>query len=162
MFISLLFLAGLTLWLIANLWLKTVFLNNRLFWTAGTIVVLFLTSFFLPQLFEPARIIFLIFSLLLITDVIFLFAFKSKPIAKRTIAERMSNGDKNPVGLQIKNSYPFTVKMRVINELPDQFQSRNNYYKIIFKAGEEKRLNFSLRPVERGEYHFGNIFIYAS
>src|SRR5215216_5832153 len=115
MFLFLLFLAGLALWLIANLWLKTVFSNNRLFWTGGTIVVLFLTSFFLPQLFEPVRIIFLVFLLLLITDIMFLFAFRSRPVAKRTIAERMSNGDKNPVELQIKNNYPFTVKMRVIN-----------------------------------------------
>ena len=162
MFIFLLFLAGLALWVMANLWLKTLFLNNRLFWIFGTIVVLFLTSFFLPELFEPVRVIFLVFVLLLITDIMFLFAFKGKPIAKRMIAERMSNGDKNPVELQIKNSYPFTVTMKVIDELPDQFQLRNFFYRKIFKAGEEKKFNFTLRPVERGEYNFGNIIIYAS
>ena len=43
-----------------------------------------------------------------------------------------------------------------------QFQSRNNSFEIVFKAGEEKKINYSLRPVERGEYHFGNIIIYAS
>ena len=51
--------------------------------------------------------------------------------------------------------------MRVIDELPEQFQSRNNFFETIFKDGEEKKFNFFLRPVERGEYHFGDLIIYA-
>ena len=83
-------------------------------------------------------------------------------LLNRIIAERLSNGDKNPVVLQVRNTYPFTVKMRVIDELPDQFQSRNNFFEATFRAGQEKRFNFFLRPVERGEYHFGDLVIYAS
>jgi len=162
MLLFLLFIAGIALWLIANLWLKALFFNNRLFWASGLIVVLFITSFFYPELFEPVKVIFLVFLLLLITDAMFLFAFRGKPVAKRIIAERMSNGDKNPVVLLVKNTYPFTVKLKVIDELPDQFQSRNNSYKKTFKAGEENKFSFFLRPVERGEYHFGDINIYAS
>ena len=162
MLLFLLFIIGIVLWLIANFWLQGLYFSNRLFWTSGLIVVLFLTSFFYPQLFEPVKILFLVFLLLLITDVMFLFAFKGRPFAKRVIAERMSNGDKNPVVLQVKNSYPFTVKMKVIDELPDQFQSRNNSFNKTFKAGEETKFNFSLRPVERGEYNFGDLIIYAS
>jgi uncharacterized protein (DUF58 family) len=88
--------------------------------------------------------------------------FNGKPAAKRNIAERMSNGDKNPVSLQIKNAYPFTVKMKTIDELPEQFQARKNSFTATFSAGEEKRFSFFLRPVERGEYYFGNIIIYIS
>jgi hypothetical protein len=79
----------------------------------------------------------------------FLFAFRSKPVANRIIAERLSNGDKNPVVLQVRNTYPFTVKMRVIDELPDQFQSRNNFFETTFGAGQERNLIFS-EPVKRG------------
>lgn len=161
MLIFLLILGGFALWLIANYWLKGVFVNNRLFWVSGLIVVLFLASFFYPALFLPVKIVFIVFLLLLVTDALFLFAYQGNPGAKRIIAERMSNGDKNPVVLQVKNSYPFTIKMRVIDELPEQFQSRNNFFETTFKAGEEKKFNFSLRPVERGEYHFGDIIIYA-
>jgi uncharacterized protein (DUF58 family) len=161
MLIFLLILAGVALWLIANYWLKTLFLNNRLFWVSGTIVILFLISFFYPELFVPAQIVFIVFVLLLLTDALFLFTFRGNPGAKRIIAERMSNGDKNPVVLQVKNSYPFTIKMRVIDELPEQFQSRSNFFEKTFKAGEEKKFNYFLRPVERGEYHFGDIIIYA-
>ena len=162
MLLFLLILAGGALWIIANYWLKTLYFNNRFFWTAGIIVILFLTSFFYPALFEPVKVIFAVFLLLLVTDGMFLFAFRSKPVASRIIAERLSNGDKNPVMLQVRNTYPFTVKMRVIDELPDQFQSRNNFFESAFKAGQEKKFNFFLRPVERGEYHFGYLIIYAS
>ena len=128
MLIFLLILGGFALWLIANYWLKGVFVNNRLFWVSGLIVVLFLASFFYPALFLPVKIVFIVFLLLLVTDALFLFAYQGNPGAKRIIAERMSNGDKNPVVLQVKNSYPFTIKMRVIDELPEQFQSRNNFF----------------------------------
>ena len=128
MLLFLLILAGGALWLIANYWLKTLFFNNRFFWTCGVIVILFLTSFFYPILFEPVKVICAVFLLLLITDAMFLFAFRGKPVATRVIAERLSNGDKNPVVLQVRNTYPFTVRMRVIDELPDQFQSRNNFF----------------------------------
>src|SRR6185436_21117234 len=162
MLLFLLILVGAGLWVIANFWLKTLYFNDRFFWTCGIIFILFLTSFFYPVFFEPVKVIFAVFLLLLVTDGMFLFAFRSKPVAKRIISERLSNGDKNPVVLQVRNTYPFTVKMRVIDELPNQFQSRNNFFESTFKAGQEKKFNFFLRPVERGEYRFGNLIIYAS
>src|SRR6187401_2853057 len=121
MLLFLLILIGGALWLIAHYWLKTLFFNSRFFWTCGWIIIVFLTSFFYPILFEPVKVIFAVFLLLLVTDVMFLFAFRGKPVASRVIAERLSNGDKNPVVLQVRNTYPFTVKMRVIDELPEQF-----------------------------------------
>ena len=133
MLLFLLIVAGVALWLIANFWLKVVFVNDRFFWVGGSIVVLFLVSFFYPQFFEPVRIIFLVFLLLLVTDAVFLFAFRGRPAAKRIIAERMSNGDKNPVTLDVKNSYPFTIKLKLIDELPEQFQSRENFSEMFFR-----------------------------
>src|SRR6185503_9380652 len=129
-----LILIGGALWFVAHYWLKTLFFNNRFFWAIGLIVVLFLVSFYAPQLFGPAQIVLVVFLLLLATDVMFLFAFRGKPGAQRIIAERMSNGDRNPVAQQIKNTYPFTVKMHVIDELPEQFQARNNFFDGLFKA----------------------------
>lgn len=161
MLIFLLILAGVALWVIANYWLKNVFVSNRLFWVSGTIVILFLSSFFYPVLFQPVKIVFIIFLSLLVTDAAFLFAYNGNPGAKRIIAERMSNGDNNLVVLFVKNSYPFAVRMRIIDELPEQFQSRSNFFDATLKSGEEKNFRFFLRPVERGEYHFGEIIIYA-
>jgi uncharacterized protein (DUF58 family) len=157
-----LILIGGALWFIAHYWLKGLFFNNRFFWAIGALVILFLISFFYLPLFEPVKVMLVVFLLLFATDIMFLFAFKGNPVAGRLLAERMSNGDKNPVALHVRNTYPFSVKMQLIDELPEQFQSRDSFFKTTFKANEEKKFNFFLRPVERGEYHFGDIIIYAS
>ena len=155
-------LGGLALWLIANYWLKPLFFNNRFYWIIGGIVILFLASFFYPVLFNPVRIVLVVFLLLIVSDLFFLFAFRAELAARRVVAERLSNGDRNPISLYIKNTFPFIVHLTVIDELPVQFQSRKIFFEGMFKANEEKKIDFFLRPVERGEYHFGNIIIYAS
>jgi uncharacterized protein (DUF58 family) len=157
-----LILAGFVLWIFANYWLQSLFFNNRFYWAGGAVVVVFLAAFFFPSLHQPANILAFGYLAALAVDISFMFLFKGKPVAKRNIAERMSNGDKNPVSLQINNAYPFTVKMKTIDELPEQFQARKNSFTATFAAGEERKFPFLLRPVERGEYHFGNIIIYVS
>ncbi|MEO7766301.1 MAG: DUF58 domain-containing protein, partial [Ferruginibacter sp.] len=61
---------------------------------------------------------------------------------------------------QVTNMMRFEVEMEIIDELPDQFQKRDWWLKAAFKAGEEKNISYTLRPVERGEYHFGKIILY--
>lgn len=162
MLFFLLLLSGIALWLFANYLLKPLFFNNRFYWAGGLVVVMFIASFFYPAVFTPAKIVLVVFLLLLLADILFLFGFKGKPVAKRIIAERMSNGDMNPVVLQVKNAYPFKISLQLIDELPEQFQSRKNYLEADFNPGEERKFNITLRPVERGEYHFGDIIVYIS
>jgi uncharacterized protein (DUF58 family) len=49
-----------------------------------------------------------------------------------------------------------------VDELPEQFQARHYFFENTFTAGAEKKFVSLLRPVERGEYHFGDIIIYSS
>ena len=58
--------------------------------------------------------------------------------------------------------YTFSVYVRIIDEIPSQFQVRN--FKIDRKLDPSKltELQYELRPVDRGEYHFGKLNIYAS
>ena len=154
--------AGVCLWLLANYVLKSLYFNDRFYWIGGGVVLVFIISFFYPQILGVAKIILLCFGLITFIDFGFIFLFRGKPTATRDIAERLSNGDKNPVTLVVKNTYPFAVHLRIIDELPEQFQARNHKYESNFNPGEEKRFPFLLRPVERGEYHFGKNLIYAS
>ena len=157
-----LFLTGVVLWLIANYGFKNLYFTTRFYQVGGGIVVLFLISFFYQELANPVDILSVIYLLAVLIDTGFIFLFRGKPGAERIIAERMSNGDNNLATLTLKNNYPFTVKMEIIDELPEQFQARNHFYKETLKTGEGKNIPFVLRPVERGEYHFGNIIIYVS
>jgi uncharacterized protein (DUF58 family) len=153
---------GILLWLFSNYLWRSLYFNDRFYWIGGVVVIVFLLSFFNPVILLPTKIFLLTYGVIFITDLAFIFLFGGKPVAAREIAERMSNGDKNLVTVVVKNNYPFRIKMEIIDELPEQFQARNHFFKTRFNAGEEKKFPVLLRPVERGEYHFGNILIYAS
>jgi len=162
MLLLILTFAGVCLWILSNYFLKPLYFNDRFYWIGGAIVLLFIISFFYPEVLNITKIILLCFAIITIIDLAFIFLFGKKMTARREMAERMSNGDKNPVTLVVKNTYPFQVHVQIIDELPEQFQARNHHYESNFNPGQEKRFPFLLRPVERGEYYFGNIIIYIS
>ncbi len=77
------------------------------------------------------------------------------------MSDRFSNGDENEVELLVRNGYTFPVRLEIVDELPFQFQLRNFSLKGSLKAREEKQYKYRLRPVERGEYQFGNVQLYV-
>ncbi len=76
--------------------------------------------------------------------------------------ERLSNGDVNEIKVSLKNNYAFAVNLSIIDEIPHQFQIRDFEVKRSLKANSEHTFIYTLRPVERGEYHFGNMNVYVS
>ncbi|MEP7219535.1 MAG: DUF58 domain-containing protein, partial [Bacteroidota bacterium] len=54
------------------------------------------------------------------------------------------------------------ARVSVVDELPFQFQVRDNSFELVIPPGERKILSYSLRPTERGEYHFGSVNVYVS
>jgi uncharacterized protein (DUF58 family) len=95
-------------------------------------------------------------------DLVLLFRFKNAITARRLLPEKFSNGDDNPAPITITNNYPFEILLDVIDELPVQFQKRDFSYKANLKPNEIHDFEYQVRPVERGEYYFGNLNIYAS
>ncbi|WP_438962592.1 DUF58 domain-containing protein [Nonlabens sp.] len=100
---------------------------------------------------------------LFIIDFIILYKVKNGINGSRTIPDKLSNGDDNPIDIRITNNYPHEVELKVIDEIPVQFQKRDFELKVTLQASESSTTTYTLRPVERGEYHFGvlNIFVTA-
>lgn len=67
----------------------------------------------------------------------------------------MSLGDENPVTLHIANEGSIQVILQLFDEIPFQFQMRNFFLKLNLESGSEETITYMLRPVKRGEYHFG-------
>lgn len=60
-----------------------------------------------------------------------------------------------------KNNYDFKISVKVIDEIPFQFQKRDFLIeKQIFR--EEIPFQYILEPKERGEYNFGSLNVYVS
>ena len=161
MFLFLILVFGAGLWLLAHLVLKPLFFTKRFYLFGSVTVLFFLLSYFIEVLAPLSYILASLYAALLVIDIIFVFGSGTKPGVSRFIADRLSNGDKNAVSLTVKNNYPFAVSMEIIEELPFQLQESEHFFYRRFNAGEEAGFAYEIRPVERGEYNFGNIIIYA-
>lgn len=137
------------------------FLNRIAYYIASIAAFVYIVSYFFPPLFVIGHIILVMLGVALLLDLVLLYG-RSKGIkANRVTADRFSNGDLNRVILRIQNQYSFPVTLNIIDELPIQFQERNWLRKIKTEADKEESIEYHLRPVERGEYAFGDINIYT-
>ena len=83
-------------------------------------------------------------------------------MAKRSLPKRLSNSDQNRVEITYQSRYKFTTHITIIDELPVQFQKRDFEHHSIIKTPEEQRFEYLIRPLDRGEYFFGNLIVFAS
>ncbi|WP_420388286.1 DUF58 domain-containing protein [Roseivirga sp.] len=141
--------------------LRAIYLSNRLFAAIGVVVVCALFGYTFGVFESLARaLLYLLVSLVLI-DIMLLFRVKKGLSATRFTPEKFSNGDQNPIRIFIQNHYQFKTQLKVIDEVPDQFQMREANFDISIAPVESKAINYELRPVKRGEYHFGRVNIFA-
>jgi uncharacterized protein (DUF58 family) len=124
-------------------------------------VVFLVMGFFFPLLYGLSIYTLLLILVLIITDAVILYANKIGISAKRNTLEKLSNGDENPVTIHIENKYSFPARLTVIDELPYQLQKRDAKYVLQIQPADNKTIQYIIRPVKRGEYHFGalNIFV---
>ena len=97
-----------------------------------------------------------------LVDYILLFFTRGALIAKRNISPRLEIGEENVVTLEFENSFPFTLKGFVIDELPAQFQKRDFQLPLSINYNSQKSLSYNIKPHSRGEYAFGDLLYYAS
>ena len=142
--------------------LKPFFLQNRFFYTCIVIVVLFILSFIFPRGFTIVKLLVLLLVTLSVLDTIILFTAKKGVLGQRVLPEKFSNGDENSVHLTLNNYYTFNINVVIIDEIPKQFQIRNFSIKRQLEASSKATISYKLRPVERGEYHFGILNIYVT
>ncbi len=143
-------------------WFLRIYLNNFFFYVLSGIVTGFIVSQFIPALYHAMWLFTYIFIAFTLIDLLLLFATNQKFEASRELPEKLSNGDENPVTVKLQSSYSFPVSIRVIDELPFQFQQRNFSVYRSLKINGNDTFGYNVRPVERGEYHFGSLNIYVS
>lgn len=125
------------------------------------LALLFLCSYWWEGLYGAVWILVLVFLVFILLEIIMLFSKRSLD-GERILPEKFSNSDNNPVSVLLWNGYPFKVDVAVIDELPVQFQKRD-FLKHMSLAGKNKNtFDYEVRPVERGEYIFGNLNCYVS
>ncbi len=138
---------------------KSLYFGKRLFYALFGISILFLISFWFEWLYSIAWVITAVLSVLLLTDLVMLFS-NSLITADRKLPEKFSNSDINGVEIQIKNDYGFKLFSEIIDEIPVQFQKRDFLRKLELPANQRGSFEYYLKPLQRGEYVFGNLNIF--
>ena len=142
--------------------IKAFYLTSDFFIYIWGIVFLFVLGYFFREIFFLAQLAFYVFILLMIFDVVILFRVKKGVFASRETPFRLSNGDNNEIKIYIENFFKYKVNVKIIDEIPFQFQVRNFQYTSGLLPGENKVISYNLKPLKRGEYSFGNINLFVS
>lgn len=141
---------------------RPIYLQKRFFIALTAIIVGFLVSFMVPNLYGAVKVLFYLLVLFVIVDVLLLFASKGRIEGKRVLPDKLSNGDENPILLKVTNTYLFQVVVKIIDEIPFQFQKRDFGLVSKIASGKSKTYDYQLRPTERGVYAFGSLNLFAS
>ncbi|PKA83843.1 uncharacterized protein (DUF58 family) [Ulvibacter sp. MAR_2010_11] len=141
--------------------IKSLYLTPRFFYVLACLSVLFLVSYWFPGLYGIVWVLVLILIVLMILELSMLYSIHGLN-AERILPEKFSNSDQNEVLIQLSNSYAFVATISIIDELPVQFQKRDFFRQISVQGKHRNTFQYSVRPVERGEYVFGNLNCYVS
>ncbi|WP_350291345.1 DUF58 domain-containing protein [uncultured Croceitalea sp.] len=141
---------------------KSIYLKRRFFIVLTAIIVGFLLSFIFQDILGAIRILFFVFLILFLVDLLLLFFSKGGIHAERILPDKLSNGDENAIQIQLANNYLFKASIKLIDELPFQFQKRDFGLDSVVKSGGSKTYDYNVRPTERGVYSFGSLNIFVS
>ncbi len=141
--------------------MRNLYINNRFFFTLFGVGFTYILAFFFPVLMWVAHGLLTIVTIAFIVDYMLLFNQKNAVQAQRILPEKLSNGDQNSIKVDLKNNYPFTIKTKVIDEIPFQFQKRDFNIERTIDKNKNILFEYLLEPKERGEYSFGNLNVYA-
>ncbi len=141
---------------------KQLYLNNFLFYCLMGIILLFAVAYLFPALYHAVWYALYVLIAFVSIDILLLFGSNKKVIGIRNMSEKLSNGDENEIHIALNNQFTFPVHLKIIDEIPFQFQQRNFEVKRKIKALAKDDYRYFLRPTERGEYFFGNLNIYTT
>lgn len=132
-----------------------LYFGNRFYLLGLSVVSLFVLLWLLDGPMYIGQWYFLAAISLVFIDFFYLYFPRHKFTCSRLLSTRFSNSDQNNVTLTFWHSYPLPLRVDLIEELPEQFQERNNKNTRYYARNKKHTLTYFLRPVQRGDYHFG-------
>lgn len=140
--------------------MKNIFLPNRFFLLFALIIGVFVLSFPFGFLFPVAQTLFVLGLVLVLVDVMLLYGGGDKVKVRRELPKVFSLGDPNRVKVLLENLSNQKLKLKVIDEIPIQFQIRNFEKVLELEPEESQTIIYPLTPKTRGEYEFGNVNVF--
>lgn len=141
---------------------KSLFIAQRFYFLLIGVVILYVLAFYFEWLMWVAFIFSMVVLAAALVDVFIIYSNKSPLHVLRTLPEKLSNGDDNPVKIFVTGKFPFVIDVKIIDELPEQFQKRDFLIKGKLHPNEQTIFRYVLKPARRGEYEFGAIHCFIT
>ncbi|MDX1906700.1 MAG: DUF58 domain-containing protein [Bacteroidia bacterium] len=142
--------------------LRSLFFTTRFYLLMAAGVCLLVLAHLLPPLLPAVQIGCVALGIGVLIELLTLYTGGQTVVATRTMSDRFSIGDFNPVTITLESRYRFAVRTTILDELPVQFQVRESQVVQTLRPGEQITLRYELRPVTRGVYAFGRLLIYVT
>ena len=145
----------------AKSYIKDLFLKPRLFGLLAVVVLLYILSMQVPLLMVIGHGLLAGILILFGLEYGILFFTKNEIYIQRHMDDVLSNTDENKIAVELMSEFSLPLQVKMIDELPVQFQERQFDIKDKLKAKDEKTIYYTVRPTSRGEYHFGKTHLFA-
>jgi uncharacterized protein (DUF58 family) len=142
--------------------LSAIYITRRFFTVFGAVIFLFILSYAYTWLMPFAQGALVLVSGMVLADVFLLFNSRMGLEALRHTPKLLSLGDANRIYIDMVNRSAQKLTVKVIDEIPFQFQKRDFERLTPLAPREARRIEYELTPTERGEYHFGKINLFAT
>jgi uncharacterized protein (DUF58 family) len=139
--------------------LKNILLGSNLYKLFSVNIIVFILAFSFPNLLIIGKIFLAVSIAITVTDFVLLFANNIRFEVIRTLSKIMSLGHENTISIDILANTPVKLNVTIIDELPEQLQKRDFEMSASFNSGEFKSLQYSIKPLTRGIYNFGDIHL---
>ena len=137
--------------------LNPIFLTNRVFYLLGLVATLFALGFSWSAAVYAGFTLLFALCLGVAYDVWQSFQLANRLTAERAVPKFFSMSDENHVQVVIHNENQRSLSLRVIDEIPIQFQIRDFMLEESVGAESQRTLKYPLTPVKRGEFVFNSI-----
>lgn len=142
--------------------IKNLYLTSRFYLVLALFTGAMMASYAFPFVMPLVQTALVLLVLAVGIDALMLFNKRVDMDVTRETPGVLSLGDPNPIKLVIRSRARMSVHVMLIDELPEQFQERNFSRSFNMPAGTQREQTYELRPLSRGEYHFGKINLYLS
>ena len=139
-----------------------IFPTYRFYLAVISCAILLFVGYYYDFVFSVAKGLLWMLIVLTIVDIVLLFLSRGGVVLERYLPDRFSNGDQNEVSFSVLNQYGIPILIQILDELPAQFQWRDFGMTLRLGAGKQITRSYKVRPVERGEYHYGKINLLVS
>lgn len=132
-----------------------LFITNRFYLLVTLFILLFVAAYLIPALYTPVVYLGAATLMFFVVELVLLFIPSNPLTAKRSMAEKWSLGDENPVEVTLKNNSPLPWKIMFIDELPVQLQERKFKMHKRLKPYKYSIFKYHVIPKNRGSYEYG-------